>query len=403
MPYVKILFVNERCGYAGGIEQNVADTSTGLRARGHQCFLVYGATTGQGDIEGYKQFFDGCFQCSDLGSDKSQDSFETIVKRVNPGVIYLHKFREVRPFEQVLSGAKTIRVVHDHDLCCPTGLKYFRLSGRICTVKAGWRCWLDGGFLARDMHAPLGFKFSGIGSKLQEMRRNMLLDMLVVDSRFMREELIDNGFPPEKVHILPHIVRLPECTPEPVPQAPNILYVGQLIRGKGVDLLLHALAAVTCEYSARIVGTGNARAKLETLSEQLHLTEKVKFEGWVAHDQLDSYYSWAKLVAVPSRWAEPYGMVGLEAMNHARATVAFTVGGIPDWLVDGENGLLVDPQDTAAYAHALERLLLDTDLAARMGAVARDRIERDFSFEKYLDDVEGLLDVCVSQSRGPKP
>ncbi|MCC6694556.1 MAG: glycosyltransferase family 4 protein [Candidatus Hydrogenedentes bacterium] len=231
----------------------------------------------------------------------------------------------------------------------------------------------------------------------------MLLDMFIVDSHFMREELTGNGFPSEKIHVVPHIVRLPECTPEPVPQEPNILYVGQLIRGKGVDLLLRALSAVKCEFKARIVGTGNARPKLEALAQQLHLSEKVSFEGWVAHDQLDSYYSWAKVVAVPSRWAEPYGMVGLEAMNHARATVGFRVGGIPDWLVDGENGILVDPQDTKAYARALEKILLDTDLAVKMGAAARVRVLREFSFDSYLDEVEGLLGQCLSQLHGYTP
>ncbi|MCC6491043.1 MAG: glycosyltransferase, partial [Candidatus Hydrogenedentes bacterium] len=192
---MRILFVNERCGYAGGIEQNVADTSVGLRARGHQCYLVYGVVTGQGDIEAYKQFFDGCFQCAELGSDKSRDSFETVISQVQPDIVYLHKFRGIQPFEHVLKGIPTVRVIHDHDLCCPTGLKYYRLSGRICTVRAGWRCWLDGGFFARDMHSPVGFSFSSIGSKIQEMRRNMLLDMFIVDSHFMREELTGNGFP----------------------------------------------------------------------------------------------------------------------------------------------------------------------------------------------------------------
>jgi glycosyltransferase involved in cell wall biosynthesis len=223
------------------------------------------------------------------------------------------------------------------------------------------------------------------------MRENQSLDSLLVGSHAMRQELVKNGFPKENVHILAPVVRLTPIEPCVVPKEPNILYVGQLIRGKGVDLLLHALNQLDCDFTATIIGTGNAKAKLETLSQQLKLDEKVRFLGWVSHDDLSKYYSRSKVVAVPSRWPEPFGMIGLEAMLHGRPVIAFEVGGIPDWLEHEKSGLLVPEQDTKAFAEALQKLLSNTSLAAEFGENGRMIVKQCFGFEEYLDRLEAHL------------
>ncbi len=276
-------------------------------------------------------------------------------------------------------------MVHDHDLCCPRRHKYYLLNGRVCHHKAGWRCYLDGAFLART---PTGVTWVSIGRKLKDMHRHRRLDALLVGSRFMKRELVQNGFPEEKVHIVPPVVRLEHLRPSPLPDEPRLLYVGQLIRGKGVDLLLRALTHVRCPFTATIVGTGNAEPHLRALCHRLGLDERVRFQGWVDHDDLDRFYREAKVVAVPSRWPEPFGLIGLEAMHHGRPVVAFAVGGIPDWLVHDVTGLLVPEQDVVTFGKAVERLLTHTDMAASYGRAARERVQKHYSFERYLDRLE---------------
>src|SRR5215211_5944406 len=98
---MKILFVNEMCGYFGGVEQNVADSAAGLRVRGHQCYLAFGETTERRVTE-YQEMFSGTYLCSELTPTSSsqgrrnleQDpsqSFETILQEVAPDVVYFHK------------------------------------------------------------------------------------------------------------------------------------------------------------------------------------------------------------------------------------------------------------------------------------------------------------------------
>ena len=99
----------------------------------------------------------------------------------------------------------------------------------------------------------------------------------------------------------------------------------------------------------------------------------------------------AKLVVVPSRWPEPFGMIGLEAMHYGRPVVAFRVGGIPDWLEHGVTGLLAPEQDTRALAQAIDQLLADPQLCAKFGAAAQSCVREKFSFDRYLDRLEMLL------------
>ena len=378
---MRILFVNEKCGYFGGVEQNVAESAAGLRARGHQCFLAFQEATGR-QVPEYQASFEECLPL---------DPFPQAVGRVRPDVIYIHK-ANVRSLGDALAGVRTIRMVHDHDLCCPRRHKYYAWNGRICRHKADWRCYMDLAFVARSA-GPAKISFVSIGDKMLEMRRNQQLALLLVGSAAMREELIQNGFPRERVEILPPVVRMPLRAMAPIPEENRILYVGQLIRGKGVDLLLRALTHVRGDYELTIVGAGNARAGLDDLCAKLGLGRKVRFEGWVNPQDLGDYYARAKLVAAPSRWPEPFGMIGLEAMHYGRPVVAFRVGGIPDWLEHGVTGLMAPEQDVRAFAAALEQLLSDPQLCSQLGQQAQERVRTKFCFENYLDRLEGLMSV----------
>jgi len=390
---VKILFVNEKCGYFGGVEQNIADTVEGLNSRGHNCYLAYGEISAR-DLEQYKALFEKTFLCQEIGAttqETATQALEGILGQVSPDVIYFHKIPELKYCMHLLPKIRTVRMVHDHDLCCPRRHKYFMSNGRVCHHKLDWRCWLDGAFVARDPSSRSGFAFVSIGRKLKEMRRNYHLDALLVGSRFMRDELLQNKFPEEKVLVLPPVIRMENQTPSPVPDDPQILYVGQLIRGKGVDLLLQAFKGLTWDFRATIVGTGNAESKLKALCNELGLDNRVEFLGWVRNEDLGHFYSKAKVVVVPSRWPEPFGMIGLEAMHHGRPVVAFDVGGIPDWLDHLQTGILVPEQDVGAFGKALQKILGETRLAARLGQNGLRRVRDHYSFEGYLDRLEGCL------------
>jgi glycosyltransferase involved in cell wall biosynthesis len=127
------------------------------------------------------------------------------------------------------------------------------------------------------------------------------------------------------------------------------------------------------------------------------LADRVDFVGWRSREQIDDLYAACALVAVPSVWPEPFGMVGPEAMGHAKPVVAFAVGGIPDWLEDGVTGFLVPPRDVRALAGRIDRLLDDGDLARRMGEAGRAKALRLYGQEEHVKTLVGLLERAVRE------
>jgi len=281
--------------------------------------------------------------------------------------------------------------VHDHDMSCPRRHKYSPFTGKVCDKAAGWRCYFEGAFLARDPEARFGFRYESIGQKLKRLHALGRADCILVGSRFMKDELAQNGLGVEKIQVLAPAVPKPRTTPSPVPSTPHILFVGQLIRGKGVDLLLQALSQLKVPFEATLAGTGNAEDELRQLASELGLADRVRFAGFLSQRELTTLYDGARCVVVPSRWPEPFGMVGLEAMWHGRPVVGFDVGGIADWLRHEATGLLAPGGDTNALACAMACVLSDLRLARAFGSEGYRRVTKHFSFDRYLSELEDHL------------
>lgn len=164
------------------------------------------------------------------------------------------------------------------------------------------------------------------------------------------------------IRVVPSGVDIPEHVTEPDDPA-HVLYVGRLSEEKGVAEFLEATAGL----SRVIVGDGPLR---DGVPEAV---------GFVPPGELGPYYERAAVVACPSH-REGYGVVAREAMAYGCAVVASNVGGLPDAVEDGVTGLLVPPRDVAALRAAVERLLSDADLRARLGTAGRRRAQDAFSW-----------------------
>ncbi len=385
---MRILFANNLRGYYGGVEQVVEDYARGLTRRGHDCFWPMGRWR---DPLVYNNSFVEAYACKQFGCGDQGYLFSTIVETVIPDVVFVHKVEQLPPSLEDSTPFRKVLMVHDHDLWCPKGTGYYTRNRRTCQVAAGLSCYLDGAFLERSESGLFPVKLRSIRAKIKEMRRSHHFDTILVLSEYLKRQLIINGFPLERIKINNPVVDQGVLEPRMLPEAPKVLFVGSLVRGKGVDLLLRALALVSCPFRLDIVGTGATEGELQSLSSKLGLNDRVNFVGWVSHHDVSRYYHETRIVAIPSCWPEPFGLIGQEAMRCARPVVAFDVGGIPDWCDDGKTGLTVPEQDIAAYAAALECLLTDYELAQELGRNGLHKVEIQFSFEDNLDKVESYL------------
>lgn len=172
-------------------------------------------------------------------------------------------------------------------------------------------------------------------------------------------------------------VTVPEDIGEP-DEPPHVLFVGRLSEEKGVLELLEATEGL----SRVIVGDGPLRNRVPDAV------------GFVAPGELGPYYERAAVVACPSR-REGYGVVAREALAHARPVVASAVGGLLDAVEDGVTGILVPPGDAAALRAALERLLADGELRARLGSNARARAQERLGWERATRETLAAYEAAL--------
>lgn len=387
-----ILFVNEFCGFLGGVEQNMAHCARALKERGHTLTLAYERAT----KARYEEFLDCFHQAQLFVNDSSLDAQLAALGSID--VIYVHRIASIEPLLNFAARHKipVIRMVHDHDLACPRRHKYFVWNSHACHHPAGWRCWLDLAFIEKNPQSGRP-QIKSLSKFFQELKLHAKLDQVLVASNYMKDELLMNGIAADKLHVLAPVVPQIPRPPTSEPSGPvrcEVLYVGQLIKGKGVDLLLRAFSKV-CQSNSKlrltIVGKGNAENGLKSLASQLGLQGNVEFAGFLEPSELDSVYSSCQVLAVPSRWPEPFGMIGLEAAAYAKPVVGFASGGIPDWLIHNETGLLVAERDVAGFAAALKHLLEHPERARELGLGAKHRAESHFRFSDYIDNLERVL------------
>jgi len=138
------------------------------------------------------------------------------------------------------------------------------------------------------------------------------------------------------------------------------------------------------------VGHGGMREELEMLSKKLGVKKNVKFAGFVEESMKPLYYRAADVFCLPSVMThEIFGIVNLEAMACSVPIVASKIGGIPDVVRDGENGLLVLPRDSDALADAITYLLEDEDVREKMGKNGRKKVE-DYSWNRVGEETEKI-------------
>ncbi len=158
---------------------------------------------------------------------------------------------------------------------------------------------------------------------------------------------------------------------------PYVLALGRVVDKKGFDLLLSGYSAMdpTLRTADLVIGgTGPALEALEAQAEESGIADRVHFVGRLAREQVATAMAAATVFVMPSR-LEPFGIVVLEGWRAGTAVVATNRGGAPEFIRDGEDGLLVDPFDTAAVARVLERILSDDALRRSIAEAGRARVE----------------------------
>lgn len=214
-------------------------------------------------------------------------------------------------------------------------------------------------------------------------------------------EYIEGIAPTARVEILPNYVNLPTLH-SPVEAAnhglTNVLFLGLVGVRKGVyDLLPAFKKALASAPDLRLTIGGNGEVdKAQALAQELGISDKVHFAGWVSGADKLRLLSQAQVYTLPSH-NEGLPVSLLEAMSWNVPVVTTRVGGIPELVRDGVDGLLIDAGDQEALANALADLALNVDRRTIMGIEARSQVERTFSAGVVIPRLDGLYRAVLSK------
>ena len=176
-----------------------------------------------------------------------------------------------------------------------------------------------------------------------------------------------------------------------------LLCVGNLEPRKGLDILLKAMPKILRniqDVKLVVVGNGIMNDKLKNLAERLGIFKHIKFAGFIDEELKPFYYKSADIFVLPSLY-EIFGIVNLEAMACSVPIVASKIGGVPDVVKNGENGVLVPPKDEEALAEAIIYLLENEEVRRGMGRNGRKKVE-DYSWERIAEETEKVYEKVLN-------
>jgi len=235
-------------------------------------------------------------------------------------------------------------------------------------------------------------------------------DLIIAPSRQCRDDFLAI-FPhlTDKTHFIHNGINLSELQGTPqnskqIGQGRSILSIASYDKYKGLDVLIRSFSLLL-SFDRRLrlllAGDGPERKQLEELAKSLSVDAQIDFLGWQGRDQIKQLLFNCDVFVLPSRW-ESFGLVLLEALSCGKPVVATNVVGIPEIIENGRNGLLVEPDDPAALAAAIKRVLTNHDLqrlfAANGYKVVRERFRFKHTGAKYESFFLELLGYTADHS-----
>ena len=231
-------------------------------------------------------------------------------------------------------------------------------------------------------------------------------------SRYTKQLVISQGISPENIYFVPNgvdtnrffpIKNIEEVyTKHRLSNCKIILTIGRLDDYKGHDTIIRSLPQVLSvipEAVYLIVGKGPEREKLEELSKDISVSDRVVFAGYVPDDELVCYYNACDIFIMVSRAdekdVEGFGLVFLEANACGKPVIGGDSGGVSDAIVNGQTGLLVDPTNEDAVVHAIIRLLSNTNEINKMGENGLRRVQDELDWVQVTRRMRAIMDRAI--------
>ena len=390
---MRVLMLNDRLSAMGGADRHLLAILERLRGKA-ETLLAVGFADGslqndEADKVGGWVRIKGLDSSglSRKGLKACLAGFKELVCEFRPDFIHLHNIMNPQVIAAARGLGPSIMTVQDHRIFCP-GAGKVDYKGRICQRVLSPDC--------RQCFEDKSYGRKMLLLTLDRLAAVSGLERILVLSSYMEEQL--------RKAFSGHSLLRPEIKVLP-PFAHGLvrgiklnankyhLMASRLTGSKGVRVALEALEFLP--EPAKLVIVGGGPLADEVRSRAMESNGKLVYHTWADRRKMSELLAGAISVWLPSLWAEPFGIVGLEAMSMARPVVASDVGGVADWLRHEENGFLVPAGDARALARAAGRLAADKDLADRLGAAGKRSARVRFDPGKLMTQLEATYLDCL--------
>jgi glycosyltransferase involved in cell wall biosynthesis len=387
---MRILIAHEAPAGGGGVESYLAAIMPALAARGHDlAFLHHNSRSERGPTEiGHPGIPTASI------ADEGLDAAVARMRAWQPDVCFSHNMRQLIVEERLMSIVPVVKMMHGYFGTCISGQKAHAFPGvQPCAREFGAPCLAL--FLPRrcgQLRPLLMIEQFGWASRQRRMFDRYA--HVVVASGHMAQEYARHGIGADRLTSAPLFPTIGNSgPPREAPPEPTVVFAGRMTRLKGGDVLVRAIAVANRVLAtpARIVfaGVGPEQQHWSTLAREHGVS--ATFRGWVSGAERIDVIRSASIVAVPSLWPEPFGLIGLEAAVHGVPAVAFDVGGIREWLHDNVNGRMVRERASAeALGTTIASMFTTPGELSRLGEGAV-RVAASLGIDAHLDILERVF------------
>jgi glycosyltransferase involved in cell wall biosynthesis len=312
---------------------------------------------------------------------KKYHELRAAIEKINPDVIHLHNVKKYTvSLLKAVQGYKVIQTVHDYGTICPTG---WNLHNDLKPCPTGLRlacCWQHKRNMNSVMYLGLLFAFFRMKTLLKKVSSKF-----IAPSPLLADYLKINNF--NAPSYLPPFRKQNNSIDFQKMQPLHFLYVGQLGKHKGVDMLIDEFY-LACQQNKilvlKIVGKGSEEQALKQKVSELKLEKNIFFIGWTNPDAL---YEECSAVIFPSIGLESFGLVLTEAMNYGRAIIGSDRGPTA-WLVENDKtGLLYDPLKKGDLAGKILELAANIQRAEMYGRAGFEKLQTFMNNEQITDEM----------------
>jgi glycosyltransferase involved in cell wall biosynthesis len=322
-------------------------------------------------------------------STRSARAMARMIDKYSPDLVHAHNLYPLLTPSVLVEcrrrGIPVVMTCHNYRMTCPA--LYHLSKGTICERCVGGReYWC----VLRNCRGSVTESITFAGWSMFARKLNLLKDnvtLFLALTEFFRKRLIAMGIEASRVRVLPNMVEIP---PEDLESqlGDYVAFTGRLSPEKGVKTLLEAAARLP-HVKVKIAGDGPCYKEYSSSAPP-----NVTFMGRLASDEINSFYRSARMLVLPSVWFEMCPLVLSEAMGHGLPIIASRVGGIPELVEDGRNGLLFEMGNAAELAERIERLWVADDLCLQYGRVGREKALRDYAERTFYDGLMGAYDCA---------